>query len=202
MLYLHVRAPKRGKHEEFCAMTVLIVMGVSGSGKTTIGQALARRLGYEFVEGDEFHSRANRQKMQAGLPLDDSDRAPWLEALRSRIAALIARGGNAVITCSALKRAYRNVLRLDGVQFVYLKVAEEVARQRLAQRRGHFFNPALLESQFETLEEPRRALVMDGNRSDLDLVNDIVERLDGADLIVFDSRTTESTHPSQRRRAH
>ncbi len=121
-------------------MTILVVMGVSGSGKTTIGQALARRLGYEFIEGDEFHSRANRQKMHAGMPLSDDDRAPWLEALRSRMSALIARDGRAIVTCSALKQAYRDALRQKGVRFIYLKVSRDVVHERLARRRGHFFS--------------------------------------------------------------
>jgi len=158
-------------------MTVLVVMGVSGSGKTTIGQALARRLGYEFVEGDEFHSRANREKMHAGIPLNDDDREPWLAALRTRMSALIARKGSAVVTCSALKRSYRDKLRQAGVRFVYLKVSRDVLHERLARRRGHFFNPALLESQLATLEEPRDALVVNGDASDLDIVSDIVRQL-------------------------
>jgi gluconokinase len=159
-------------------MTVLVVMGVSGSGKTTIGQALARRLGFEFIEGDEFHTRANREKMHAGLPLDDADRQPWLEALRSRIAALLVRKGNAVLTCSALRQAYRDVLGMGGVKFVYLKVSEPVVRERLARRRGHFFNPALLESQFRALEEPGDALVIDADRPDLEVTQQIVRELD------------------------
>lgn len=158
-------------------MTVLVLMGVSGSGKTTIAQALARRLQLEFIEGDEFHSRANREKMHAGVPLTDADRQPWLLALRSRIDALLARKGNAVLTCSALKQAYRDALAAPGVRFVYLKVTKEVARERLARRRGHFFNPALLESQFQTLEEPRDALVIDATRSDLEVTNEIVREI-------------------------
>ncbi len=169
-------------------MTVLVVTGVSGSGKTTIGQALSRRLGYEFVEGDEFHTRANRVKMHTGIALTDIDRQPWLEALRSRIAALMARQGNAVIACSALKRAYRDVLRRDDVLFVYLKVSPDVVRSRLARRKGHFFNPALLESQIATLEEPRDAIVVDADRSDLQVVNDIVRRLEQSSVTSLANR--------------
>jgi gluconokinase len=161
-------------------MTVLVIMGVSGSGKTTIGQALARRLNFEFIEGDEFHSRANREKMHAGLPLTDTDRKPWLEALRSRITAMLARKGNAVLTCSALRQSYRDMLAMPGVKFIYLKVSQAVARERLARRRGHFFNPALLESQFATLEEPRDAIVVDGDVSDLDVTQQIVQGLAAA----------------------
>src|SRR5262245_56254884 len=112
-------------------MTVLVIMGVSGSGKTTIAQALARRLNFEFIEGDEFHSRANREKMHAGLPLTDDDRKPWLESLRSRIEALLARNATAVLACSALKPAYRDVLWMKGVEFIYLRISFEVARARL-----------------------------------------------------------------------
>jgi gluconokinase len=158
-------------------MTVLVLMGVSGSGKTTIGQALARRLDFEFIEGDEFHSRANRQKMHAGEPLNDADRTPWLEALRSRISALLARKGNAVLTCSALRQSSRDMLALPGVRFIHLDVSQPVARARLALRRGHFFNPALLESQFATLESPRNAIVVDANGSDLDVTQEIVREL-------------------------
>jgi gluconokinase len=158
-------------------MRVVVVMGVSGSGKTTIGLALARRLSCEFIEGDEFHTRANREKMHAGLPLTDTDRKPWLESLRSRIAALSARNATAVLTCSALRQSYRDALSMPGVQFVYLKVGVAVARERLARRRKHFFNPALLQSQFETLEEPRDAIVVDGERPDLEVVQDIVSRI-------------------------
>ncbi len=161
-------------------MTVLVIMGVSGSGKTTIGQALARRLNFEFIEGDEFHSRANREKMHAGVPLTDADRKPWLEALRSRMSAMLARKGNAVLTCSALRQSYRDSLAMPGVQFIYLKVSEPVARERLAKRRGHFFNPALLESQFATLEEPRDALVVDADAPDLEVTQQIVRKLAAA----------------------
>ena len=161
-------------------MTVLVLMGVSGSGKTTIGQALARRLNFEFIEGDEFHPRANREKMHAGQPLTEDDRGPWLEALRTRMAAMLARKGNAVLTCSALRKSYRDRLAMPDVQFVYLKVSEAVARERLAKRRGHFFNPALLESQFATLEEPRDAIVVDAERPDLEVTQLIVRRLAAA----------------------
>src|SRR5262245_30542748 len=161
-------------------MAVLVIMGVSGSGKTTVAQALARRLHSEFIEGDEFHSRANREKMRAGTPLTDADRKPWLEALRSRIAALLARKGNAVLTCSALRQQYRDVLAMPGVKFIYLKVSETVVRERLAKRRGHFFNPTLLESQFHALEEPRDAIVVDADRPDLEVIQQIVSALSDA----------------------
>jgi gluconokinase len=161
-------------------MTVLVIMGVSGSGKTTIGQALSRRLNFEFIEGDEFHTRANREKMHAGVALTDADRKPWLEALRSRITVMLARKGNAVLTCSALRQSYREALAMPGVKFIYLKVSQAVARQRLARRRGHFFNPALLESQFATLEEPRDAITVDADASDLEVTQQIISGLAAA----------------------
>jgi gluconokinase len=161
-------------------MTVLVIMGVSGSGKTTIAQALARRLNFEFIEGDEFHSRANREKMHSGIPLTDDDRKPWLAALRSRIVAMLARKGNAVLTCSALRQSYRDALAMPGVRFIYLKVSEAVVRERLARRRGHFFNPALLESQLATLEEPRDAIVVDADQPDLEVTQQIVRALSAA----------------------
>src|SRR5262245_45086756 len=165
--------PNPGAKGSF-GMTVLVIMGVSGSGKTTIGQALARRLNFEFIEGDEFHSRANREKMHRGLPLNDADRKPWLEALRSRIVAMLARKGNAVLTCSSLRQSHRDVLTMPGVKFIYLRVSPAVARERLAKRRGHFFNPALLESQFATLEEPQDAVVVDADPPDLDVTQQII----------------------------
>ena len=158
-------------------MTVLVILGVSGSGKTTIGQALARRLNFEFIEGDEFHSRANRERMHAGLPLLEADRQPWLEALRSRIQKLQARKGNAVLTASALRQSSRNALTMPGVKFIYLQVSEDVARERLIARRKHLFNPALLESQFATLEEPRDAVVVDADMPDLHVTQEIVRAL-------------------------
>jgi gluconokinase len=154
-------------------MTVLVILGVSGSGKTTIGQALARRLNFEFIEGDEFHSRANREKMHAGAPLSLLDREPWLEALRSRIVKMQARKGNAVLTCSALRQSDRDTLTMPGVKFIYLRVSEPVARDRLGKRRGHLFNPALLETQFAALEEPRDAVVVDADLPDLDVTQQI-----------------------------
>lgn len=135
---------------------VIILMGVSGAGKTRIGKCLAAELGWAFYEGDDYHSPRNVDKMAQGIALTDADRAPWLDALHALIGALLARQESAVLTCSALKRAYRTRLRQDhdGVRFVYLHGSYELIRQRLQERRGHFMNAALLASQFEALEAP------------------------------------------------
>ncbi|HEY8508345.1 MAG TPA: gluconokinase [Steroidobacteraceae bacterium] len=152
---------------------VLIVLGVSGAGKTTVGRMLAERLGFEYYEGDDYHSESNRAKMAAGIPLNDEDRRPWLLQIRAEIDKVLARRGSAVFACSALKQAYRDLLRREGVHFVYLHVSRECARERLRTRKGHFFNPMLLDSQFETLEEPRDAIVVDAGQP----VEQIVEQL-------------------------
>lgn len=141
---------------------IIILMGVSGVGKTTIGRALAQELQWRFAEGDDFHSAANKAKMHAGIPLTDEDRAPWLQSLRSAITGWLAAGDNVVLTCSALKASYREVLQVSSeVKFVYLRGSFELIAQRLALRHGHYMNPDLLGSQFETLEEPRDAVTID-----------------------------------------
>jgi carbohydrate kinase (thermoresistant glucokinase family) len=131
-------------------------MGVSGSGKTTIGRALAQKLGWEFQEGDALHPPENVAKMHAGHPLDDKDRAPWLAAIAASIDDWRGRGESGVVTCSALKRRYRDVIIGDRreVRLVYLSGTREVLAARLAGRQGHFMPATLLESQLETLEPP------------------------------------------------
>lgn len=137
-------------------------MGVAGSGKTTIGQRLATRFGWEFADGDDYHSPANVEKMRHGIPLTDEDRVPWLATLSQMIAGWIAAGKNAVLACSALKETYRQELRVGPeVHFVYLKAAPEVLAQRLRGRVGHYMKARMLESQLDVLEEPRDALVVD-----------------------------------------
>ncbi|HEX5369623.1 MAG TPA: gluconokinase [Dehalococcoidia bacterium] len=134
---------------------VVIVMGTTGAGKTTIGTLLAARLGWTFADGDDFHPASNVAKMSAGVPLDDADRAPWLLAMSKAIAVWLQSGTNAVLACSALRRAYRDELRVGtGVTFVYLKGSYEEIAQRLRERHGHFAGVQLLASQFETLEKP------------------------------------------------
>lgn len=135
---------------------ILIAMGVSGAGKSRIGEMLAERLSCSFTDGDAFHSAANKEKMHHGIPLTDDDRWPWLRAIREAIEAKQRAGETAVFTCSSLKRSYRDVLRGNDtdVRFVYLKGSFEVLRERLKDRTGHFFDPSLLQSQLDTLEEP------------------------------------------------
>ena len=136
------------------APQVLLLMGVSGSGKTAIGALLAGKLGWAYAEADDFHSPANVAKMAAGHPLTDEDRWPWLQAIGAWIDGQLARGAPGVVTCSALKRAYRDVLRRPGVTLVYLHGSRELIAERMAARHGHFFKPAMLDSQFAALEEP------------------------------------------------
>ena len=133
-----------------------VVMGVSGSGKTVIGAALARALGIDFVEGDEYHSAENVRLMASGIPLTDDDRAEWLRLLAARLSESKKAGTGLVLACSALKRSYRDILRADagGLRFVFLRGARGLVAERLAARRGHFMPPSLLDSQLATLEDP------------------------------------------------
>src|SRR5438876_4972683 len=134
---------------------VIIVMGVAGAGKSTIGRLLARRLGWDLRDADDLHQAANREKMRRGIALTDADREPWLAAVRSAISQDIKTSVNSVVACSALKQAYRDRLMVDpaAVKFVYLKGDRDLIAQRLAERLGHFFDRVLLQNQFETLEE-------------------------------------------------
>jgi gluconokinase len=136
------------------ATTSIVVMGVSGSGKTSAALELTRQLGWVFIEGDDLHPEANVAKMAAGIPLDDEDRWPWLQRIAELIAEHEAGGTSIVLTCSALKRSFRDLLR-DGhpsVWFAHVDVTREVLAERLAQRKGHFMPPSLLDSQLATLE--------------------------------------------------
>ena len=135
---------------------ILIAMGVSGAGKTRIGEMLAERLNCSFTDGDAFHSAANKEKMHRGIALTDEDRWPWLKTIRAAIEEKQRVHETAVFTCSSLKRSYRDILRGGDkdVVFVYLKGSYEVLHERLQSRTGHFFDPSLLQSQLDTLEEP------------------------------------------------
>ena len=138
---------------------IVVVMGVAGAGKTTVGEALAAALGWPFVEADELHPAANVDKMRRGEPLDDADRAPWLDAVAARMRAL----PDAVVACSALRERYRAVLRVrPDVRFVLIDVPRALLEARLAARRGHFMPPSLLPSQLATLERTKDLLIVDG----------------------------------------
>jgi gluconokinase len=160
---------------------IVIVFGVSGAGKTTIGELLAEELGWQFYEADDFHPRANIEKMRSGRPLTDEDRWPWLELLREQITRSLAAKENAVLACSALKRAYRKRLNVsDDVKFVFLRGGYERIERQLHRRPGHFMNPALLQSQFADLEEPQPdedVLTIDLGRSPQELVDEITAKL-------------------------
>jgi gluconokinase len=135
---------------------IIIIFGVSGAGKTTIGKLLARELSWHFLEADDFHPAANIKKMRSGHSLTDEDRRPWLERLRQQIERSLAAGENAVLACSALKRAYRDRLRAsDEMKFVFLRGDYALVEKQLRSRHGHFMNAALLQSQFDDLEEPQ-----------------------------------------------
>ena len=156
-------------------------MGVSGSGKSVIGAALARALRIDFVEGDAYHSAENVMRMTSGIPLTDEDRAQWLRSLAARLRDASEAGTGMVMTCSALKRSYRDVLRTGapGLQFVFLRGPRALLADRLASRRGHFMPPSLLESQLATLEDPgseEGAWVCDISKSPEELVADLVAR--------------------------
>lgn len=156
---------------------VIVVMGVTGAGKTTVGRALADALGWEFIDADDHHSAENVARMRSGIALTDEDRVPWLASLRTAIETTLARGAPVVVACSALKQAYRDALvpmgAADVVRFVFLDAGEQLVRQRLARRTGHYAGAALLESQLATLEEPRDALRLDASASAATLVNGI-----------------------------
>lgn len=151
---------------------VIILMGVSGAGKTVVGQALAARLGWSFEDADNWHPAANIEKMRSGIPLNDDDRKPWLEALNRAIRDWIANGRSTVLACSALKARYRQTLRSGvpasaSLQFVFLKASYEQIDQRLRQRRHHYMPESLLKSQFDALEEPSpgEALIVDASQT-------------------------------------
>ncbi|MBV9861507.1 MAG: gluconokinase [Alphaproteobacteria bacterium] len=162
---------------------IVVVMGVSGSGKTTVGALLAAALGCQYQEGDDLHPPANVEKMHAGIPLTDADRLPWLQKIAEEIDAWRERGECGVVSCSALKRAYRDILVGDRpeVSLVYLKGAHDLIKRRMAARHEHFMPVALLDSQFATLEEPaadEHAIVVDVGGKPADIAHQIVRQLE------------------------
>ncbi|NJR40752.1 MAG: gluconokinase [Leptolyngbyaceae cyanobacterium CSU_1_4] len=154
---------------------VILIMGVSGSGKTTIGEGLALELKWQFKDADDFHSDANIEKMRQGIPLTDRDRQPWLQALRQAIDKALQSNANLVLACSALKAAYRQALGEPSgqVKFVYLKGSFELIAQRLGQRQGHYMKADLLRTQFYALEEPHDAIAVQIDQSPSAIVQQI-----------------------------
>jgi len=160
---------------------MMFIFGVSGAGKTTVGKLLVQELGWQFLEADDFHPAANIEKMRSGRPLADEDRWPWLDHLREQIERLLSAEENAVLACSALKRAYRDRLRVsDEVNFVFLRGDYALVEKQLRSRRGHFMNAALLQSQFDDLQEPQadeHALTVAWGRMPEEIVEEIEAKL-------------------------
>jgi gluconokinase len=157
---------------------VILVMGTTGAGKTTVGRLLASRLGWNFLDADDFHPEANIQKMKHGIPLTDEDRFPWLERIHTELLRLSAEGKQVVLACSALKQGYRDQLAV-GLDFriVYLRGTYEEMRRHIEARHGHFAGESILAGQFADLEKPQDALVQDVARSPEVLADDIIRRL-------------------------
>jgi gluconokinase len=163
---------------------ILILFGVSGTGKTTIGRLLSERLGWRFVEGDDYHSPANRQKMQAGIPLTDEDRQPWLNVLHQIIKELIGQRENAVVACSALKQKYRDRLvagfEADQFRFALLDLPRDLLRERIEKRHHPYMNPNLLDSQLATLEVPAAVWRISVSGTAEEAVEQVCEKLKNA----------------------
>jgi gluconokinase len=158
---------------------IIVVMGVSGSGKTTIGELLAASLNWDFQDADSFHPSININKMRQGIPLNDADRIPWLETLQISIQGWLLDKKNVVLACSVLKAKYREYLLVDKelVKFVYLQGSFDVISQRLSQRQNHFMSEKLLQSQFDTIEEPIDAIKVDISGSKAEILKEILQQL-------------------------
>jgi gluconokinase len=165
---------------------IVLVMGITGSGKTTVGKLLAARLHWEFADADDFHSAANKQKMSQGIALTDADREPWLEAIRARMEQWIAMRQNGVMTCSALKQSYRDFLFSAAdqhpddhaeIKLLYLRGTVSLIMERLHSRHGHFAGESLVASQLATLEEPTNAVTVDIDKSPEQIADEAIRRL-------------------------
>jgi len=160
---------------------IVVLMGVTGSGKTTIGSLLAKRMQTVFADADSYHSAANKAKMAAGHALNDDDRQPWLESLNALLKGWLAEGGDGVLACSALKESYRITLAqgmpVGSVVFVLLDGSKELIAERLAERQNHYMNPKLLDSQLATLETPKDALHVLNDRAPEEVVNEIMKHM-------------------------
>jgi gluconokinase len=162
---------------------ILLVMGVTGSGKSTVGKLLADQLDWLFLEADDFHSMANKEKMHRGVPLSEADRLPWLRAIHAELLAQTANGRNIVLACSALRKSYRRVLTAGlDVKIVYLRGSRELIGERLRGRMGHFAGEAILGDQFAVLEEPsaREAMIVDIQESPEDIAKEVLRRIKSA----------------------
>ena len=158
---------------------VIVVMGVSGSGKTTVGAKLAQELGWSFYDADDFHSEANREKMAQGMALNDEDRAEWLASLRGLIRKHLEEGSSCVLACSALKQRYRDTLAVnEKVRFAYLRGSFEQVETRMKRRKDHYMPVQLLQSQFEALEEPLDAVIVDISHTPEDIIHIIRKGID------------------------
>lgn len=158
---------------------VVIIMGVSGSGKTTIGKRLSDKLGWDFYDADDFHPQANIDKMSRGVPLTDADRLPWLEKLNKLILEYIGKNRPVVVSCSALKNSYRELLlrNVSPAVLVYLRGDHDLIKERMQQRQDHYMRAHLLDSQFESLEEPEDAIIIDIEANPEAIINTILQSL-------------------------